>query len=175
MSYYFCFHLSNPSWSCVAFTVLSRICVIVNIIIFIIIFPARSLGSKMWGKDEQFHSFFSSRFIHETRFKLLLLLLLLLLLSLLFMVTCFKFYLPNLYDFNWIAVLICYRYFIIYRIAEHIMSLEHCGGFLFCPSLLLVSLDLARNEDWVVPRTLCSLRCRAGVFLTFKESCIINF
>ena len=41
ISYCFYFHLSNPKWFCVAFTVLSRIYVIPFIIIFVIIFPAR--------------------------------------------------------------------------------------------------------------------------------------
>ena len=33
------------------------------------------------------------------------------------------------------------------------MSLEHCGGCLFWPSLLLLALNLTRNEAWVVPET----------------------
>ena len=55
------------------------------------------------------------------------------------------------------------------------MSLKHCGGCLFWPSLLLVALSLARNEAWVVPETLFSLRWFARVLPTFKESCVINF
>ena len=53
-------------------------------------------------------------------------------------------------------------------------SSEHC--WVSClSSLLLVVLNLARNEAWVVPRTLCSLRWCVGVFPTFKERCIIKF
>ena len=55
------------------------------------------------------------------------------------------------------------------------MSLEHCGGCLFWPSLLLVALNLARNEAWVVPETSSSLRCCVCVFSTLKESYIISF
>ena len=55
------------------------------------------------------------------------------------------------------------------------MSLEHCGRSLFWPSLLLVDLNLARNEAYVLPEKLCSLRWCLGVFSTFKESCVINF
>ena len=77
---------------------------------------------------------------------------------------CFKFYL--------IAVLICYLYFIIYRRAHALGTMQRC---LFWPSLLWVALILARNEAWVVLETLCSLRwCVFGFqsvlcyqFLTF--------
>ena len=55
------------------------------------------------------------------------------------------------------------------------MSLEHCGGFQFLPSLLLVPLNLARNEAWVIPRTLCCLQWCAGMFATFKECRMIKF
>ena len=55
------------------------------------------------------------------------------------------------------------------------MSLEHCGGWPFWPSLFLVALNLATNEAWVIPSTLCSLRWRVGVFSTFIEFCIISF
>ena len=54
------------------------------------------------------------------------------------------------------------------------MSFEHNGGCLFWPGLLLVALNLARNEAWVVPKALCSLQCCVEVFSTFKECCIIN-
>ena len=79
--------------------------------------------------------------------------------------SCFKFYL--------IAVLICFLYFIIHR--RCIRFLEHCGGCLFWPSLLLLTLNLARIEAWVVPETLCILRWCAGVFSTFEDSSVINF
>ena len=83
---------------------------------------------------------------------------------LLFKGTCFKFYL--------IAVLICYLYFIIYRRAHNAFAtLCRC---LFWPSLLLVALNLARNEAWVAPKTLCSLRWCVGFFSIFMQSCIIN-
>ena len=49
------------------------------------------------------------------------------------------------------------------------MSLEHCGVCLFWSGLLLVVLNLARNEAWVVPETLHSLQWCVGVFSTFKE------
>ena len=52
------------------------------------------------------------------------------------------------------------------------MSLEH--GLLW-PGLLRVTLNLARNEAWVVLETLCSPGWCVGVFLTFKKSCIIDF
>ena len=79
--------------------------------------------------------------------------------------TCFKFYL--------IAVLICYLYFIIYRGAHNVFgTLWRC---LFWPSLLQVALYLARNETWVVPEKLCSLRWCVEELSTFKESCLINF
>ena len=41
---------------------------------------------------------------------------------------------------------------------------------LFWPSLFWVALNLARNEVWVVPEILYSLRWRVGVFSTFKKS-----
>ena len=55
------------------------------------------------------------------------------------------------------------------------MSLEHCDECLFWPSLLLLALNLARNETWVVPETLCFLRWCVGVYSTFKDYCVINF
>ena len=55
------------------------------------------------------------------------------------------------------------------------MSLEHCSPCLFWTSLLRVALNLARNEAWVVPETLCSLRWCVGVYSIFKESCNIDF
>ena len=53
------------------------------------------------------------------------------------------------------------------------MSLEHFREFLFWPSLLLVTVNLARNEAWVVQRTLSSLRWCVAVFSTYKEYCKI--
>ena len=52
------FLASNSIWTCVAFVTLSRICVIVFIFIFIVIYPALSLEPKMFGKDQQFHCFY---------------------------------------------------------------------------------------------------------------------
>ena len=43
--------------------------------------------------------------------------------------------------------------YILQYLAERIMFLEHFGGCLSWPSLLLLALNLARNEAWVVPET----------------------
>ena len=72
--------------------------------------------------------------------------------------TCLKFYL--------IAILISYLYFIIYRGAHNIF--ETLWRYLL-PSLLPVTLNLARNESLVVPETLFLRNC------SLQESCIINF
>ena len=44
------------------------------------------------------------------------------------------------------------------------VSLEHWGGCLFQPSWLLVALNSARNDAWVVLRILCPLQVCCGVF-----------
>ena len=69
----------------------------------------------MWGKDQQFHPFFSSR--HTWKHILIFFRLLF------FKKTCFKFHL--------IAVLICYLYFIKYRRAHNVKCMKHYGGCLF--------------------------------------------
>ena len=55
------------------------------------------------------------------------------------------------------------------------MSLEHCNGVFFWPSLLRIALNVARTEAWLVSEALCSLRWCVGVYPIFMESCIINF
>ena len=70
LSYYFYFQLSNSICPCVEFAVLSRICVIVFIINFIIIFPVRALKRKMYSKDQKFHSFFLQTYM-KARFNYL--------------------------------------------------------------------------------------------------------
>ena len=79
--------------------------------------------------------------------------------------TCFKLYLTS--------ALICYLCFIIYIRAHNIFAtLWRC---LFWPSLLRVTLNLARNEACFILETLCSLQWCLGVFSAFTEFCIINF
>ena len=63
--------------------------------------------------------------------------------------------------------------FSLQSIAEP-MSSKHCSRCLFWPKFLLLALNLARNETWVVPRT-CSLQWCVEVLSTFKKCCIINF
>ena len=55
------------------------------------------------------------------------------------------------------------------------MSLGHCGGCLFWPSLLLVAMNLGRNAGRVVPEGLCFLPRCVEKFLTLKESFVLNF
>ena len=109
--------------------------------------PRNLLSQKCWVKANNFIIFLleacmKTHFIFFVFFRLLF-----------FKGTCFKFYL--------IAVLICYLYIIIHRRA----TLWRC---LFWSSLLLVALNLARNEALVVLKTLCSLRWCFGVFSALK-------
>ena len=118
-----------------------------------------------WAKNIRWRPtvsfFFSSRHIS----KHILILFFVFLKLLFYKGTCFKFYL--------IAVLICYLYFIIYRRAHNIFgTLWRC--FLW-PSLLQIALNLTGNEAWVVPETLWSPQLSVGVFLTFKQTCSIDF
>ena len=121
-------------------------------------------GVISWVKNVRWRPavsfFFSSRHI----WKHVLILFFVFLKSLFLKRTCFKFYL--------IAVLICYLYFKIYRGAHNVFGTLR--RYLLWPSLFRVALNLARNEAWV-PETLCSLWWCVGGFLTFKESCSINF
>ena len=120
-----------------------------------------TLGLHYVGWRPTVSFLFSSRHI----WKHVLILFFVFLKSLFFKGTCFKFYL--------IASLICYLYFIIYRGAHNVFGT--LWRYLLWPSLLRVALNLAGNEAWVVSETLCSPRWCVGVFLTFKESCSINF
>ena len=52
------------------------------------------------------------------------------------------------------------------------MCLEHCSGAFLAK---FIAFNPARNEAWVVPETLYSMRWCVGVYSIFKESCIINF
>ena len=64
-----------------------------------------------------------------------------------------------------------YIYIWIYMIYICIYIIYKLWWCIFWPTLFWVALNLARNEAWFVPETLCSLRWRVGVFSTFKESC----
>ena len=77
-----------------------------------------------------------------------------------------------IYIYIYIYIFIYIYVYIYIYIYIHIYTLWCC---LFWSSLFWMALNLARNETWVVPETLCSLWWRVGVFSTFKESWIINF
>ena len=59
------------------------------------------------------------------------------------------------------------------------MSLEHFDRCFFWPSLLLVALNLSRNEAWIVPRTYALCDDFQGVLynqmLTLLALFCINF
>ena len=93
----------------------------------LLFFPPDLLGQICRVKTNIFVLFFPLG-IYENMFQVIFYLLLF------FMGTCFKFYL---------------------KVIER-MSLEHCGGCLFWPRLLLMALNLARIEACVVPRSLCA-------------------
>ena len=115
---------------------------------------AFSLVPKMLEKDQQFHFFFS-----RPIWKRVLISLLFFKDDYFFKETCFNFYL--------VAVLICHLYFMVYRGAHIVFgTLWRC---LFWPTLLRVTLNVARSEAWVAPETLCSPRWCVGVFSTFKD------
>ena len=77
-------------------------------------------------------------------------------------VSCFNFY--------FIAVLIYYLYFIIYRRAHNVFGTLLWESFLV--EFVVAGFELVKKWDL---ETLCFLRWCVGVFLTFKEPCIINF
>ena len=55
---------------------------------------------------------------------------------------CFKFYIPNLYNFYVIAVLICYLYIIIYRRAHNVFGTL---AFFFLAKFIAGGLELGKK------------------------------
>ena len=164
--FFFYFHFRSP----IIFTLTSQILVdfvlqllfyLAFVLLYFLSYPLLFLlpdllSSKSEIKANSFILFSSRHLLRQNTFKFFLFILL-------FMGKCFKLYFPNIYDFYLIAVLIFLSVF--YRL----MFSEHCSGFLFWPILLLLALKLARNEVWVAPRTVYSLRWSVETFSTFKD------
>ena len=156
--FHFCFHFFSPiSFTFTLQTLLGLVLYLLFYLVFVLLYllsvlslllPCNLLSQKCKVKTNSFIVFFSR---HIWKYVLIFLIFFRLLF---FKRECFKFYL--------IDVLICYLYFIIYRTAQNVFgTLWSC---LLGPILLPLVLNLARNEIWIVPETLCSLRWCDGVF-----------